>query len=577
MNLIENLKKSSWQFKAAWSLVVLFLIIELYYFSQLTYLPGPIYGGDIYAHHGFSINYRDNGFWTDPYFKGEYAFYPWLGNYLFLLISLLTFVSLKTAMNFTPVITTFFGAVAFYFLGRQIFKTENKALLTMVLWVFYRGIPEAAPNNLLWLITIPLWFYFWLKIENKGTLKDKILTGVFIGLSSLSQVAFFLAGMAVFIFTILTENFVINYKMGFVNNLVDFFKKYSLALFVGILISLLFYGPIIFIYHAKTLNPLFQYNGPDIDTLGVGYVAKELWRGFFNFSDLRGALFGLLSFLGFIFCVSSYKKKEMRFVLLWFIAGFLAPLHHLITRPLFNKWTLPTHLWGNGISMFFFFIIGVFFVLSLTKYLNIWDKKAKILLIGLLVFFLLNQSIFNYNDNPWVTSGRMTNPSMDAWWKLGDWIQKNTDINDVFIAFDETCFAINGVSGRKCLMTRRTHSNYFVDVEIREADLVVALFGNSTEKTKEILKKYDIKYFLADPMLVQSYQKVLPKYEEYLIQNGVKFQKVVDRLDPSLNEARKFDILAVPFQTLTLTSLVEPIVEFKVEDKSYLQMFKIKD
>ncbi len=575
--MIENLKDSTWQFKTAWLLVALFLIIELYYFSQLEYLPGPIYGGDIYAHHGFSINYRDNGFWTDPYFKGEYAFYPWLGNYLFILLTVLTGISLKTAMNFTPVITTFLGAIAFYFLGKVIFKSENKALLSMVLWVFYRGIPEAAPNNLLWLITIPLWFYFWLKVENETKTRDKLLMGIFIGLSSLSQVAFFLAGMAVFVFTILAENFVVNYKNGFINNLTNSFKKYSLALFVGILISLLFYGPIIFVYHGKTLNPLFQYNGPDIDTLGVSYVAKGLLRGFFNFDDVTSFLISSLSFLGLLFCALNYKKKEMRFVLLWFVAGFLAPLHHLITRPLFDKWTLPTHLWGTNISMFIFFVLGVQFLLSFSKYAKEFDKKIKYVIILLLILFLLNYNIKGYTDNPWAKSATQKNPSMDAWWSLGEWIQKNTEINDVFIAFDETCFAMNGVSGRKCVMTRRTHANYFVDVDERAADSVVALFGNSTEKTKEILKKYDVKYFLADPMLVQGYQKVLPKYENYLTQHGVKFVKVRDRLDPSLNEARQFDILAVQFQNLTLSTLLEPVIEFKVEDRPYLQVFKIKD
>lgn len=566
--------KSSSEFKIALIVIFLFLSVEVYYFSQLRYLPGPIYGGDIYSHHGFALNYLNNGFWTDPYFRGEYAFYPWLGNYLFIFLSAIAGISLKTAINFTPLITTVLGAVAFYFLGKILFKSGNKAILTMVLWVVYRKIPEAAPNNIPWLITIPLWFYFWLKVENSSNLKDKIFAGVFMGITALSHVAFFIAGLFVFVFSIILENFIFNFKNGFILNVREFIRKYFVVFLVGFLISLFFYWPITYFYNAHTKNPLFQYNGPDIDTLGVGYVFSETFKGFARTGDLIGFVISILSLIGLIVCILNYKKKELRFVLWWFIAGTIAPLHHLITRPLFGKWTLPTHLWGVSIAMFVFFMLGVQFLLSVKFSGKI--KNVKYFIVGVVILLLFYYSVKSYNENPWIKAGREQNNAMDAWWGAGDWIQKNTEINDVFLAFDESCFAMNAVSGRKCVITRRTHANYFVNIEDRMADAVVALFGSNESQTEEIIKKYNISYFLVDPMLISGYQRVLPEYESYLLRNSVKFVKVVDRLDPSLNEAKKFDVLAVQFQNLTINKFLEPAIEFKVDGSPYLQIFKVK-
>ena len=59
--------------------VFVFLLILM---SQLQQLPGPLYGGDLYGHLGYTRNYVLNGFWSDPYFINEFPFYPWFGNFL---------------------------------------------------------------------------------------------------------------------------------------------------------------------------------------------------------------------------------------------------------------------------------------------------------------------------------------------------------------------------------------------------------------------------------------------------------------------------------------------------------------
>ncbi|MEM4243153.1 MAG: hypothetical protein QXM31_04610, partial [Candidatus Woesearchaeota archaeon] len=234
-----------WQVKAAVIAVLVYLGIVFSLYMRLKHLPGPYYGGDLYAHHGFALNYLANGFWSDPYFVGHYSFYPWLGNYVFILLSFLPGVTLLRAEMFVGLVTTVLSAIAYYFLGKQLFKNDTWALVLMLLSLVVRGIPDGAPNLLPWMITIPLWFGFWLKAEETGRLRDKALAGLFMGATALSHVAFFLAGMALFAFTIVIETLLQKDKKAAVAGA---FRLYVPMLLVGFAVSLLFYGPIIVNY-----------------------------------------------------------------------------------------------------------------------------------------------------------------------------------------------------------------------------------------------------------------------------------------------------------------------------------------
>lgn len=574
MKMLERIKNLSWQEKVAIAAVIVVLIIEYFYFSTLKHLPGPIYGGDLYAHLGFTQNYLSNGFWTDPYFVGEYAFYPWLGNIAIAVFSFITGSSLMVGMKFFPLVITLFSSMAYWFLGKQVFKSDTYALVTMLASITVFLLPGPAPNNLAWFITIPFFLYFWLRTEEVPSLKNKALAGLFLGLTSLVQVAFFLSALSIFFFTIAIET-ILRWKA---HSIKDAFKKYAPILFVGFLVSLPFYGVTIVNYHGETKNPLFQYNGPDVDLLGIGWVAKEVVGQFYTTSNMFRLAFGIVALLGLYVAAKNFRKQSPRFVLLWFIIGFLVPLHHLITRPLFDRWILPTHLFGTAASYILFFAYGIMLLFSMFD--GWFDKNkaryAKIALVAIILIPLIFTKVDAFNNDRWVQYGRQIDPLTGAWLDAGEWIKANTDINSVFLAYDESCFAMNGVSGRKCVAVRRTHANYFVDIEERYADAVVMLYGKDLKVVDGLISKYDLEYFLLDPYLLQGYWKINPKYEGYLKQNGVSYEKGRDRLDPSVPDARQFDLLLVPSQNITLQNRLEAVQAFGPRDQPVIMIFRVK-
>lgn len=566
----------SWQARVAIAAVAFYLVVAFLQYLKLMHLPGPFYGGDLYAHHGFAINYIANGFWSDPYFVGHFSFYPWLGNYLFIALSLLPGVSLMQAQNFSGLLVTALSALAFWLLGGQLFKNKTWALVFTLLSVFTHGFPAGAPNLLPWMVTIPFWFYFWLKAEETGTLRDKALAGVFMGATALSHVAFFLSGMAVFGFTILVETLRKPHKK---QALLESVKMYGPMLLAGFIIALLFYGPIIVKYHAKTVNPLFTYNGPDVDTLGIGWWLKTVWRVVFNFSTIPLGILSVLTVLGLIVCGMNRHSKTPRYALLWLTAGALTPMHHFITRPLLDRWVLPGHLWGIALSLLVFAVYGIRAVQQFLekKYPNVHAQKVVMVAVLILCLLFFRNYYNEWRNDRWTQFGENLDASTQAWLAFGTWAREQTGPNTVFLAHDEPCFAINGVSGRKCVFVRRTHANYFVDVEQRYADGIVMFYGNDQKLTKQLLNKYQVDYVLLDGLMMQQPQLIEPRFEEYLRENNVTFSNVRERKDPADGSARVFDMLAVPQQPVNyeLNSRMEETAQFNLGNQPYLRVFKV--
>ncbi len=566
----------SWQAKLAGAVVLVYAVMLFTLYLRLKHLPGPYYGGDLYAHHGFALNYISNGFWTDPYFAGNYAFYPWLGNYLFILLSVLPGVSLMQAENFVGIITTILSAFAFWLLGMQVFKNRTWALVLVLLSLATRGIPSGAPNLVPWMITIPFWFAFWLKAEETKSLRDKLLAGLFMGLTSLSHVAFFLSGISIFFFTIIVEALL---KPNKKQAAVEGVRTYGPMVLAGFLVSLLFYGPIIVNYQAKTLNPLFEYNGPAVETLGVDWALKTVLNSTFNFSSGLLSVLTVLTVIGLLLCVVNFGKKQPRYVLWWYLAGALVPMHHLITRPLLGRWVLPGHLWGIALPMLVFAVFGI---RALAQYAESKWPNANIprVMLTLILIFSLAFTVNYYNEyraDRWTQFGESRDAMTQAWLALGEWARNSTGINAVFLAHDETCFAVNGVSGRKCVFVRRTHANYFVDIEQRYADGAVLLYGNNKLVTQKLLDDYQVEYVALDAVMMQQPFLVDAKFEEYLSQNSVSFSKVQARKDPADANARVFELLAVPLQPLNkeLESRMKDTAVFNVNGQPVLRVFKV--
>jgi hypothetical protein len=66
----------------------------------------------------------------------------------------------------------------------------------------------------------------------------------------------------------------------------------------------------------------------------------------------------------------------------------------------------------------------------------------------------------------------------------------------VFITDNEDAFMMNALSGRKAVSYRRTHTSPYADLDQRNIDEAVILYGSNDTERSRLLQKYDVKYVL---------------------------------------------------------------------------------
>jgi len=272
------------------------------------------------------------------------------------------------------------------------------------------------------------------------------------------------------------------------------------------------------------------------------------WVGlFFNFSGVFAFLIGILTLIGFIIALKNIKKANYRAVIIIFMSVFIATFHFFITKPLFNKWMEPGHVFTEiWVGQILLIILGVATVVQILSKLSGFDKKIMYGIIFVLVFI---PAIFvgynNFNNDRWTQYGETMDPSTQMVYDVGDWLIKNTNNNELVLANDESAFMINAISGKRVVFSRRVHASYFEDVDQKYADGVVMLFGQNKSMTQELLKKYNVKYVYMDSMLVSSPIIVNLKYEQYMRENGINYTIQDVRWDPSTANAATFTSIVV--------------------------------
>jgi len=270
-------------------------------------------------------------------------------------------------------------------------------------------------------------------------------------------------------------------------------------------------------------------------------------------------------------------KKSLRLtlpILLGLAAALIGAAHFLITIPLLHIWSVPGYLWGAAIWIveLALFVYGVRNLeLTLGKLVGGGNVVIYALLVFIVIFGVQNYT--NLTNDQWINYGRQIDAGTQIMFDTGSWMLGSTTNNDVFLANDESAFALSAMSGRSVVMVRRTHANYYADVDRRYADGIVMLYGSNSTKTEELLKEYGVSYVYLDSFLMQYPMITSLKYEQYLKDNGVNYTIANVRLDPAAAGAPAYDSLVVSPQELRILSynITEVANQFSYTDPTGVQ------
>jgi len=555
-------------------LICLIIIILIQIFSSIDFklLPGPMYGGDVYRERGIIQSMRNTGhFWEDTYFENNLMFFPYLVYATLAFISSILTISVNTIMILQMFLSTILISFGLYWLGSIISK-KNAIFLPAIFWGtnFLFGL---KPSNSIGFGLIIFGITGLISIiqdKNKKIFTTKkIIIGIIIGLANLTHFNIVIWNVLFIIGLILGE---LIYRKFNKKIIIIFIKKLLTPIITAILVSLIYFLPIFIKYKFKFLNPVQEYCLYDINSLGFFWPLKQVFNYIIRYNNLVSIIFSGICVIGILILIINFKKRfTNRIGIYFFIISFIGAGHYLITNPLFNIHIAPGHIAGSFIlSILIFQFFGIIYLIK--KY-----KKIALILISVLLISGVVIGAINFNNSRWVQYAKNSDEFSKANVEFGNWLIKNTNNNDVFLANDEAAFMLNALSGRKIVMGRRTHVSSFVNVEKRYADGIAMLYDKDKERVIDLLKKYNVTYFYEDSMLYRNNMIMNAEIENYFKKFNINYTKTMGRLDPSTLKAPEYEILIIQPREVKLTkyNITIPVKTIKIDDQIIGILYKI--
>jgi len=627
---LSRLKNLRWQDLLLIGIILMYLFLQNGIISQYKALPSPIYGGDYYFQLG-SINhirYGGNPLGSSSVLDSEPGFFILYSSLVAVFANLLSLESIEAMFYFSQLLILTSFIVVYYFLY-YLFKDKTLALLGVVIYLPITRFPVLKYTEFTIVLMMPLFFFSMFYLLKIRGLKSGVIAGIVYGLCAISHgAAFFVINiffMLLFLYMAFFQYIIPNKdlkgdririklnldKSNLKRNLSHILKLFLIVFVIGFSISLLYWFRPIFIYHGKTsgvVTASYPLTSPEYQS---NFLMNFLRGNFLNFRNFITSFTSISFSVGVISLFLYFLSEKLKFwdklianyICLVFLTAIFASFHFFLTEPLLGINFHPTRpmMFTMPIAKTILVLFGISSLIHLIKI----EKYKKYLILVLLVSVLIQQpSILSdsIENNVWTKSGR--SPLPEHFEEMSKWVIENTDVNDVFLSTNELSFAFNALTGRKGVVTRRvSHHSPFLDIDQREADLAIILYGEDDSKRRELLKKYDVDYLYWNYYWIQSEYTIdqngkivswydplvtrdTPYFREYLDRYNIRYYPLNTYPDPSKRgvEYAKSDLLFIVPQYRSLEQpwmegldkYMSLVWEYKEGDSTIARIYRVK-
>ncbi len=533
-------------------IVLFFSLLQVSFSLKAKQLPACLYGCDLYSHLGTLYHLAEGG---SIFQNGQLAWAkPWtplLYHHLVVTFSKGVGLELLFGQIWFNVFLFILTCFLLSYLANKIFNSPWLPVFLVLL--LSERFPVYKYGDFSFLVTLPLfvfvsYFFIFKKQRNWKTL---FLSAFFYGLNGYSHTVSFIG---INLYLLLCFLFELWDERSDKINLLRTIRSYVALLCLGFPIALLYWWwPIVNGFHA--INPSSRYGDKDFSRLEVGLSeSREYFERFFYLQEIN--IYTVIMIFGSVIFLLQWRGNTLspqvkRFLAILLLTSFIGMNHHFVTAPILGITAFP-----GFFALLFLLPIMICFVYLILSYLlrMVPNKLFQNAIIGMLFCLLFFEAFFHQRA---VLSGAGLNghaltPLPNHYLALSSYLQRNSLVSDVILTTKELCFAVNGLTGRKCMVYRSTHTDPFSDVWTSQVEAALALYGDNQNVTKEILEKYEVKYlywndfweeseflkkdnqsFPFDPLLVPD-QKTFRKMLEL---NNVKFTSGDYWFDPGYQGA----------------------------------------
>ncbi len=549
-----------------------FLFSNIFLTSSLQSFTNPIYGGDYYYQLGcvnhvkfggdvFSNCNLDS---SNSNYMPVYSFL--VGNFakvfdLSGMSAMFIFSSLLVVLNF----------LLMFFMFRSFNLSNFTSLFGSILITTVSPILKYTEFSRF--IIVPILIIILKRFYDNQNYLNSVLLGIIVGVSSISH-SVLLPASYLFLGTIFI---LLSFDKSFKKFYLKLFElKYFIlvSFFIVVIISSFYWFSPIFEFGLKTSENFFMWNGVgDLSKFSLQiFMFMEIIKAvFFNVTNIFGALKSILFISSICYiCYKIYSKKVFdkieKFSLFYLVVSFLLIFSYFVTVPLFNISFLPDYLFLM-VGHIFILIVSLIYFDKIYSNLSLKYKvkdclnliiKSFLILILLSIYF---STVLSVTNDFWYGVGKNSISSDKT--ELAEFIINNSEVNDVILTTKNIGFVLNSLTGRKLVTSKRAQGDPFENMDVRDLDQAIILYSDNQDLRKELIKKYNIKYFywnvnwktsefnFKDNKIVSKNEPLLAfdsvEKRKYLDENEIKYFVYNDYVDSFLQGENhpKFDLIVV--------------------------------
>ncbi len=587
-------------------LIIVYFILLLPYMNQLKSLPSPLYGGDYYHQLGQIYHMYESSpleWFSTSNGLGERPAYFSIYGILVTIFGKIFGLEPFYAMLYFNMIALPLSVLALFVLVNKIFKNESISLMGVLVYFIAYSFPIFKYTEFTKWVVVPLFFYFLYKFYEKINRKNAVLLGLVYGMMGLSHsTGFIFATFAV----IAIGGYILWKDRELDAKITENKKNIVLAWLVGFIIAQIYWFGPIFIYHGNNELKSNIWSLPDYGNFDYGLrTGWEMFSYIFlNFANLMAGIKSVVIICGAYLILSRRAWEENAFAIILFAVSFALAYSYFITMPLFGNNFAPSYCADLYLN-FSALLVGI----SGIKEIFERHGKSKLAVYGVIALLAIisimqaADSLKANESSQWFGAGKEELPAYLK--EMQSWVLKNTNVNDVVLSSNEIGFAVNGLTGRKLVVSRRAHNDAFMqDFDERQLDAAVIFYGNDDGKRMELLKKYNVKYVYyevgwysnefyfdeggklvgySDPLMVVYSEEKENELKKY----GIKYFKTRGWLDPAVRgvDVRMYDVLVVSPENYDnsgfgpwsdrLDKYLEKVWSYKQNGIVYAAMYKV--
>lgn len=278
-------------------------------------------------------------------------------------------------------------------------------------------------------------------------------------------------------------------------------RSAAMALAIVLACSLLALGywwrPLV-VHHGRTSPYYTEWNGgAALTTLAqrLAYTGGQL-RTMLTFDSAAHAALSLLVLAGLVAVALGRATPTAGWGVLVTGVTFLWLLHPFVTEPLLHTHFVPDYvrrlLWD--FMVLFLAVVPVVLAFRAIGRMGPAGGRAVQILVLVLSVVALAGETGALAASPELVRARQPYPA--ALVAMQRWALDHTAPNDIVLSTNELSFAWSALTGRKCLVTRRAQNDAYLDMDERNRDAALILYGRDDALRRQRLHRWGIAYLL---------------------------------------------------------------------------------